>query len=122
MKRDWDKFRRQQRVWKNGSTPFKATSPNPKRNRRKNRSKKRHSHKPQYVPDTTKLRTLVASANGIQYRATYQKFGPKWKLISADSALEFLRYCGPENAPTALAKRRLQWHWHFNQTTLHKAA
>ena len=57
--------------------------------------------------------TLVATDSlGNKHFAYYHKnkFG-LWKFSSSTPILEFLRYCNPDDAKRALAKRHLSWAW-----------
>jgi hypothetical protein len=71
--------------------------------------------RPGFLPNGVGKRLkLFASRAGdpVVYYAAYRKTqAGAWKIYYTDPQVQFLRFCGPKDAPTALKKRGFDWAW-----------
>lgn len=84
------------------------------RRRAKSRSAERRMERESLVGVVIEGRRTLEATDGTGYfRAKYAKIsGRGWRVVEADPALEFLRYCGkPEDARQALSKRGFTFRW-----------
>lgn len=109
MSRAWKEPNRTLPGWDGYRVPVHyGRKPKSKKRRPCSRRKSRQPFAPHKPPVQTVLQAVLGNH---RYHALYVRRGSKWKLVRADNALEFLRFCGPKDAPRALANRGFSHQW-----------